>query len=182
MLGIIDPVVARSKEQIAAKVALKIAGYDRAQAWATPEDARDDLGCDGVDLIVVGAPPHFRGGTHKGKTDLDLRLLAVFPKTKVWLVEKPVSALPPSPEHGQAVVAKAYADARAKVAVGYMFRSLEAVDAIWKVIRERKLVVMSTQARFYMAYEFAQKPSWWDKDVSCGRRCTSLPSVASPDT
>ncbi|KAF9069127.1 putative oxidoreductase C terminal-domain-containing protein [Rhodocollybia butyracea] len=166
-LGIIDPDVARSKAQIALKVAAGIEGYSETASWPTVEAAAEKVGTNKVSLIIVGAPPHFRGGT-TSKTNLDLRLLTAFPQTKNWLIEKPISAVELSDIAGQETVLNAYQECGTPVGVGYMLRALKAVRVIQEIIREKALVVMGTQARYYMAYEFARKPAWWNKQASCG--------------
>lgn len=185
VLGIIDPDTERAASQIKRKVGQKVPGYDLAAAWRTPEEASSAalslLGPeDSVDLIVVGAPPHFRGGTVAGVTDLDIRLLRGFPRCKRWLVEKPISAANPNDASaGIQEVYRAYADSGAVVGVGYMFCALRAVLKIQDIIRQKKLVVTGTQARYYMAYEFAKKIAWWNKSVSCGREPGYIPKGSS---
>lgn len=72
-----------------------------------------------------------------------------------WLVEKPVSAKEYSREAGQDAVASAWEGSPAIVGVGYHLASLEAVAAAMQIIKDKKLKIMSTQAHYNMAYEFA---------------------------
>ncbi|GAA5851860.1 hypothetical protein JCM8547_000079 [Rhodosporidiobolus lusitaniae] len=167
VLGIIDPAVDRAQQQIDAKNAASVAGYGKAAVFATPEDASEALKSSTIDLVIVGAPPHFRGCVAP-PADLDLRLLQALPQTKNWLVEKPVSAAPPTEIAGQREVARKYKESGAVVAAGYMMCSLKAVAEIQRIIKEQDLVVMGTAARYYMAYEYARKPAWWNKLISCG--------------
>ncbi|GAA5828530.1 hypothetical protein JCM11251_000837 [Rhodosporidiobolus azoricus] len=181
VLGIIDPDTTRAKQQIQLKASAGVAGYSSAATWSTPDDAAFALGADAVvDLVIVGAPPHFRGCVAP-PADLDLRLLKALPKTKRWLVEKPVSAAPPTEVAGQREVLRAYGQQGGIVAAGYMMCSLKGVQAIQRIIAERNLTVMGTAARYYMAYEYAQKPAWWNKKISCGpivEQATHLASLS----
>lgn len=72
-----------------------------------------------------------------------------------WLVEKPISAKEFTQEAGQEVVAAAWEQSPAIVGVGYHLASLKAVSAAMQIINEKNLKIMSTQARYNMAYEFA---------------------------
>ncbi|GAA5890435.1 hypothetical protein JCM6882_002920 [Rhodosporidiobolus microsporus] len=181
VLGLIDPALARAQEQIDLKVSAGVPGYAKAATWATPDDAAAALGPDAViDLVIVGAPPHFRGCVAP-PADLDLRLLKALPKTKRWLVEKPVSAAPPTEVAGQREVLKAYSQQGGVVAAGYMMCSLQGIKKIQRIIEERNLTVMGTAARYYMAYEWARKPAWWNKKISCGpivEQATHLASLS----
>ena len=64
------------------------------------------------------------------------------------------------------------------VAVGYHMTALKGVLMLAKIIKDKKLTVMATQARYNMAYEYARKLAWWNVDQSCGRKFRYLP--ASP--
>ena len=184
MLGIIDPDVTRAEAQIAAKNNAGVPGYAGATVWPTPEAAGQALAAAaaaGIDLVIVGAPPHFRGCVNP-PADLDLRLIAALPQTRRWLVEKPVSAAPPTESNGQEQVARAYKDTGAVVGAGYMMCALKGVQMIQEMIKAKGLQVMGTAARYYMAYEYARKPAWWNKQISCGRefpasqvQCASFP-------
>ncbi len=154
VLGIVDPDLARARSQLAAKNSSNIVGYASSQVWKGVEEAATALGSHDIGLVIIGTPPHFRGGISTNN-DLDLRLLQAFPHTKRWLVEKPVSAVPPSLEAGQEQVCQAFAKSGAVVGVGYMLQALKAVEMIKSIIAEKQLVVMGTQARYYMAYEYA---------------------------
>jgi hypothetical protein len=81
--------------------------------------------------------------------------LEELPQVKSWLVEKPISAKECSPQAGQAVVASAWSESPAVVAVGYQMASLKAVSAAMKLIKDKNLKIVSTQAHYNMAYEFA---------------------------
>ncbi|GAA5939036.1 hypothetical protein JCM3775_002655 [Rhodotorula graminis] len=181
VLGIVDPDSARAEKQIELKKAAGVPGYDKTAIWPTPELAGEALGADcAVDLVIVGAPPHFRGCAAP-PADLDLRLLGALPKTKHWLVEKPVSAAQPSKLAGQSKVLEAYNASGAVVGCGYMMTALKGVDMIKKMIQDKGLTVMGTAARYYMAYEFATKPAWWNKVISCGpivEQATHLASLS----
>ena len=149
VLGIIDPDVTRAEAQIAAKNNAGVPGYAGAAVWPTPEAAGQALAADaaaGIDLVIVGAPPHFRGCV-RPPADLDLRLIAALPQTRRWLVEKPVSAAPPTESNGQEQVARAYKDTGAVVGAGYMMCALKGVQMIQEMIKAKGLKVMGTAAR-----------------------------------
>ncbi|GAA6010159.1 hypothetical protein JCM10207_005644 [Rhodosporidiobolus poonsookiae] len=181
VLGIIDPDQTRAAQQIELKNKAGVAGYSSAVIWPTPEAAGEALGPSAVvDLVIVGAPPHFRGCVAP-PADLDIRLLAALPKVKHFLVEKPVSAAPPTQVAGQREVLKAYGKSGAVVAAGYMMCSLAGVARIKEIIAEKGLTVMGTAARYFMAYEFATKSAWWNKQLSCGpivEQATHLASLS----
>ncbi|KAM0792106.1 hypothetical protein ACM66B_004810 [Microbotryomycetes sp. NB124-2] len=166
--GIIDPDIERASAQIKVKNGAGISGWSNAQVWQTPEEASSQLGqlARQLDLVIVGAPPHFRGCVEP-PANLDMRLLDSL-RSKHWLVEKPVSAARPSDEAGQAAVAQRYRQTGAVVGAGYMMCALKAVDEIKRHIRDKGLRVTATAARYYMAYEYATKPAWWNKRISCG--------------
>jgi hypothetical protein len=152
LLGIVDPDLARAQQQIDLKTGSGIAGYESALVWSTPEQATEALGSStSIDLVIVGTPPHFRGCIAP-PADLDVRLLTAFPQTKRWLVEKPVSAAPPSEVAGQREVARKYEETGAVVAAGYFCCSLQAVAKIQQVIQEKNLTVMGTAARFVSCF------------------------------
>jgi hypothetical protein len=47
----------------------------------------------------------------------------------------------------------------------YMLRYLKAVQEMRRIIRENKLTVMATIARYACAYEAIIKPDWWNKEL-----------------
>lgn len=150
VLGIIDPDVTRAEAQIEAKNNARVPGYASAAVWPTPEAAGEALaaagGATAIDLVIVGAPPHFRGCVSP-PADLDLRLIAALPQARRWLVEKPVSAAPPTDLNGQEQVARAYKDTGAVVGAGYMMCALKGVQMIQEMIKAKGLRVMGTAAR-----------------------------------
>lgn len=77
------------------------------------------------------------------------------PQIKHWLVEKPISASIYSPDNGQDSILDAWAKSGAVVGVGYHLAALKVVTAALDIIKRKNLRVMSTQARYNMAYEFA---------------------------
>ena len=143
-----------------------------------------ELTSTSLQLCIVGVPPHLRGSAH-APADLDIRLLSashimdcrpelrieteLFPQVKRWLVEKPISALPYSAAAGQVQVLDLYAKSGTIVGVGYHFAALKAVMHLQRIIKQKNLRVMATQARYNMAYVYAAKPAWWNQDISCGR-------------
>lgn len=164
----------KAHDQLKAKISAGIPGYAHSKVWKTLDDTVADLKQERIDLAILGIPPHFRGSILPD-ADLDLRLIGTplstsqettysnaicyfaesLPQVSHWLVEKPVSAKQPTEQAGQAKVAKAWARSNAIVGVGYHLASLKVVQAALQFIKERNLKIMSTQARYNMAYEFA---------------------------
>ncbi|KAK4052940.1 hypothetical protein OIO90_004064 [Microbotryomycetes sp. JL221] len=180
--GIIDPDTDRARNQIKSKRQANIPGWDDATVWQSPEQAAAQLGepmAKNLDLVIVGAPPHFRGCA-LAPANLDLRLIDSLAANN-WLVEKPVSAAQPSLDAGLDTVLRRYQDTQANVGVGYMMCALKAVDQMRQMIQQRDLKVVATNARYYMAYEHATKPAWWNKHKSCGpvvEQATHLASLS----
>ncbi|KAK4048816.1 hypothetical protein OIV83_004582 [Microbotryomycetes sp. JL201] len=176
--GIIDPDTERANSQVKAKQRSGVPGWAHATVWQTPEQAGPELSrlTPEIDLVIVGAPPHFRGCLH-APADLDVRLLESI-RARHWLVEKPVSAARPSKAAGQSDVAELYKRTGAVVGAGYMMCALKAVDEMKRIIQAKNLTVMATAARSMDARALlvtvAQltptqtKPAWWNKHVSCG--------------
>ena len=174
VLGVLDVDSTKAQEQLKLKKSTGCLGYTDSKVWKTLEDALPDLRNERIDLAILGIPPHFRGSILPD-ADLDMRLISksspseihqemmsdfdsypeALPQVSHWLVEKPISAKQPSAEAGQAVVANAWQQCPAIVGVGYHLASLKAVTAAMKLIKDKNLKIMSTQARYNMAYEFA---------------------------
>lgn len=145
IVGILDPATERAQARIQDKRQSGIPGYDQALVFATPQEAGQSLAAgQDLDLVVVGAPPHFRGSTTKG-ANLDMQLLDALPKARKWLVEKPVAAERPSDE--LKLVARRYQEDGRVVGAGYMMCALKGVEMIQQIIKDKKLTVMGTAAR-----------------------------------
>ncbi|GBE82995.1 Uncharacterized protein SCP_0500380 [Sparassis crispa] len=114
-------------------------------------------------LAIVGAPPFARGTDLPGQ-DLELQLVRAFPSCALF-IEKPVSS---GPEDACWRVAAELEGRGTLVGVGYMLRYSKAVQTMKKIIEDHNIAVMGTNARYVMAYEYARKPSWWDKTSSGG--------------
>ncbi|RDX50191.1 hypothetical protein OH76DRAFT_1402655 [Lentinus brumalis] len=168
VVGLIDVDETRATAALAPKLESESqatrAAWSACRLFATVADAALALSPEQIPQIaVVGAPPFARGGDVPGR-DLEQQLVSAFPGCALF-VEKPVSS---GPEDVCWRVAKVLEDSRAIVGVGYMLRYLKAVQMMKKIITENSLVVMGTNARYVMAYEYARKPAWWDKTRSGG--------------
>ncbi|KAK9893495.1 hypothetical protein P389DRAFT_163812 [Cystobasidium minutum MCA 4210] len=167
VLGIIDVDTTKAQLQLDTKIKAGKHGYTQSKVWKSLDEALPDLRDQKIDLAILGIPPHFRGST-QDEADLDLRLIKGLPQVAHWLVEKPISAKPFSETAGQAIVADAWQKSPPIVGVGYHLAALKAVTAAMDLIKEKNLKIMATQATYNMAYEYARKPSWWNKTISCG--------------
>ncbi|KAH9939832.1 putative oxidoreductase C terminal-domain-containing protein [Amylocystis lapponica] len=165
VVGLIDPDVERAKSALSAKQAgPSSVAYSECTLYATVSAAAASLpeaSCPR--LVIVGAPPFTRGSDVPGH-DLELQLASAFPGCPLF-VEKPVSS---GPEDGCWRVTAALQRSRTLVAVGYMLRYSKAVQLMKQIIHDNHINVMGTNARYVMAYEYARKPSWWDKTLSGG--------------
>ncbi|TFY51946.1 hypothetical protein EVJ58_g10290 [Rhodofomes roseus] len=167
VVGLVDPDQSRAAAALEGKLASEVApAYVSCRAFSTVSEAAAALSDDLLpQLAVVGAPPFARGSDLSGK-DLELQLTSAFPGCALF-VEKPVSS---GPVDGCWRVAAELDKRRTLVGVGYMLRYSKAVQMMKQIIKENNLVVMGTNARYVMAYEWARKLSWWNKDSSGGRK------------
>ncbi|KAH9890095.1 putative oxidoreductase C terminal-domain-containing protein [Cubamyces lactineus] len=164
VVALIDVDGARAKAAIDEKLASPVASaYADCKVYPTAMEAARSLLPDVPHLAIVGAPPFARGTDIPGR-DLELQLVKAFPRCALF-VEKPVSS---GPEDACWRVAKMLAKNGSIVGVGYMLRYLKAVQTIKRIIADEGLVVMGTNARYVMAYEWARKLAWWDKTRSGG--------------
>lgn len=113
--------------------------------------------------IWVGSPPAFRGREEQGR-DLEKALIEAFPDVGIF-IEKPVSTGPVDEAFS---IAERLKKSGNVVSVGYMLRYLKVVQKMKQILEENNLKVMSTNARYIMAYEHTAKLDWWDKSQSCG--------------
>ncbi|KAI0695772.1 putative oxidoreductase C terminal-domain-containing protein [Cerioporus squamosus] len=162
LVGLIDVDETRANAALAPKLESETTrpAWSDCQLFPTVADAALALTPERIPQVaLVGAPPFVRGSDVPGQ-DLELQLVSAFPDCAL-LVEKPVSS---GPEDACWRVTKVLEDSRAIVGVGYMLRYLKGRN----IITENGLVVMGTNARYVMAYEYARKPAWWDKTRSGG--------------
>ncbi|OSD07606.1 hypothetical protein PYCCODRAFT_1403293 [Trametes coccinea BRFM310] len=165
VVALVDIDASRAKAAIDAKVAspTTAGAYSDCKILPTVAEAARSLRSDLPQVAIVGAPPFARGTDVPGR-DLELQLVEAFPRCALF-IEKPVSS---GPEDACWRVAEALAKNSTLVGVGYMLRYLQAVQMIKTIIADNGLVVMGTNARYVMAYEWARKPAWWDKTRSGG--------------
>ncbi|KAF8587461.1 hypothetical protein K439DRAFT_1338061 [Ramaria rubella] len=165
VVAIIDPDAERAKASIASKLEGFVApAYKHTEIFATVHAAAEalpDSHCP--HLVILGAPPQFRGSDEQGR-DLDLQLVRAFPKCALF-VEKPVSG---GPSDSCWRVVQELSERKVLVGVGYVLRYLKGDNGVSQIIEDNNLVVMGTNARYVMAYEYARKLPWWDKTHSCG--------------
>ncbi|EPQ28407.1 uncharacterized protein PFL1_04234 [Pseudozyma flocculosa PF-1] len=172
VLALIDPDTSRCASRIDEKTSSSptSSSWSACRAFANIDDASTALAGQSIDLIVVGCPPHFRGTTTPGK-DTDVLVSRAFPRAGSILVEKPVAAVDPKGGECHAALKEMHVWSQANgeaLGVGYMLRYSKAVAAIREILSEHKLIPTCINARYFMAYEFARKLSWWDKSASCG--------------
>ncbi|KAI1794773.1 putative oxidoreductase C terminal-domain-containing protein [Ganoderma leucocontextum] len=165
IVGLVDPDRSRASDALNSKLRSAVSDAWKACAlFPTIADAAASIPPESVPHIaIVGAPPFARGTDILGR-DLELQLVKAFPKCALF-VEKPVSS---GTEDACWRVAETFSASRTLVGVGYMLRYLKAVQMIKRIISDHGLVVMGTNARYVMAYEWARKPAWWDKARSGG--------------
>ncbi|KAI0647674.1 putative oxidoreductase C terminal-domain-containing protein [Trametes meyenii] len=169
VVALVDIDVSRAQAAIDAKLRSPAAeAYAQCKAFPTVVDAARFLLSVKPQVAIVGAPPFARGTDIVGR-DLELQLVEAFP-TCALFVEKPVSS---GSEDACWRVADVLAKKHALVGVGYMLRYLKGrcsllTDGLRDIIRDNGLVVMGTNARYIMAYEWARKFAWWDKTRSGG--------------
>ncbi|KAH9851639.1 putative oxidoreductase C terminal-domain-containing protein [Lenzites betulinus] len=164
VVALVDPDEARAKAAIDTKLAsLARSSYDACQIFNSVSAAAHAVLSHAPQIAIVGAPP-FARGSDLPQRDLELQLASAFPHCALF-VEKPVSS---GPEDACWRVAEILAKTGVPVGVGYMLRYLKAVRMMKDIIAKNDLVVMGTNARYIMAYEWARKPAWWDKSLSGG--------------
>ncbi|EIW51521.1 uncharacterized protein TRAVEDRAFT_176340 [Trametes versicolor FP-101664 SS1] len=164
VVALIDLDASRATAALDAKLASPAApAYADCKVFPTVTEAARSPLSQTPHIAIVGAPPFARGTDIPGR-DLELQLVEAFPRCALF-VEKPVSS---GPEDAAWRVADVLEKSGTLVGVGYMLRYLKAVQVMKKIISENGLVVMGTNARYVMAYEWARKPAWWDKTRSGG--------------
>ncbi|KAH9942270.1 putative oxidoreductase C terminal-domain-containing protein [Epithele typhae] len=162
VVGLIDPDAARADVALTSKLASPAASsWKDCKALPSVAAAAGVLALGALPrLAIVGAPPGVRGSDEPGR-DLELQLARAFPGCALF-VEKPVSS---GGAEGCWRVARELAARGTLVGVGYMLRYLKGGR---EAIAAEGLVVMGTNVRYVMAYEYARKPAWWDKTISGG--------------
>lgn len=169
IVGLIDPDIPRAKAAINDKLQKSqsiVSTWKETKALRNVKEAKDQLEGVNISLIVIGCPPHFRGTLEQGK-NTDVEILQHFPHARAILVEKPVAAIDPR-SYNLRLTSKEYASFEGICSIGYMLRYLKAVKKIKDTLQENNLTPTIINGRYFMAYEYARKLSWWDSSVSCG--------------
>ncbi|KAK8093141.1 uncharacterized protein PG998_014542 [Apiospora kogelbergensis] len=167
VIGIVDPSVDRITHVLAQKALSEAAViYQDTKHYLALEEAASDLKRLGLlpDLIILGAPPHFRGTTIPGR-DLEQNVIAAFGSKPALFCEKPISTALPSET---LPVLDLLAKSGNRISVGYMLRYLKVVQKAMSIIQENDLTIMSINARYTCAYSTIRKPDWWDKSKQGG--------------
>ncbi|KZT00427.1 uncharacterized protein LAESUDRAFT_816521 [Laetiporus sulphureus 93-53] len=163
VLCLIDPDTDRAAAQLKTKLSGPAASaYADCKIFSTVSEAANALP-ETPQLAIVGVPPFVRGSDAPG-SDLELQLVRAFSSCALF-VEKPVSC---GPADACWRVAAELQKRQVLVTVGYMLRYSAAVQMMKRIIQENNLIVMGTNARYVMAYEYARKLSWWNKASSGG--------------
>ncbi|PCH39968.1 hypothetical protein WOLCODRAFT_161996 [Wolfiporia cocos MD-104 SS10] len=156
VVGLVDPDVTRARAALDGKLAGPTApAYASCKVFPSVAAAAaggELAGEASPRVAIVGAPPFVRGSDLPGK-DLELQLVSAFSECALF-VEKPVSS------GAEEACWRVTAELQKKgtlVGVGYMLRYSKAVQRMKQIVRENKLVVMGTNARYVMAYEYARK-------------------------
>ncbi|WVF71483.1 hypothetical protein IAT40_006289 [Kwoniella sp. CBS 6097] len=143
-------------------------GYEKTKVFGSIDEAAKALKGDDVPhLAVQGFQANTRGTTIPGQ-DSEIRLIGHFPNIAL-LIEKPISDYPDFKE--VEAVGQKFKENGNIISVGYMLRYLKAVQAIKKIIDDNKLSIMSTQATYLMAYDYAAQSSkigYWHLDREPG--------------
>ncbi|PWN34582.1 uncharacterized protein FA14DRAFT_31853 [Meira miltonrushii] len=169
IVGLIDPDTERAQKAINDKVRQSIeaqTAWKDTLAFKDVREAKEQLGSSVIALVVIGCPPHFRGTLEKGK-NTDVEVLQFFSHAQAILVEKPVAAVDPH-SHSLALISKEYEKFEGVCSIGYMLRYLKAVKKIKDTLHAKNLTPTLINGRYFMAYEYARKLSWWNSSVSCG--------------
>ncbi|KAK9461734.1 putative oxidoreductase C terminal-domain-containing protein [Lipomyces oligophaga] len=165
--AIIDPNPARVESVLAQKraspPAVANAYADTKYFSSVTPEALDYLKQAKLDLIIIGAPPAYRGTTITGR-NLELLLIDGYGSTPIppLFIEKPVATTRPD-EPLEVAVRIGKAPQHVTTGMGYMFRYLKVVQKLVSIIRENNLTVMSIVARYANAYARVRKPEWWSK-------------------
>lgn len=169
IIGIIDPDIERAQKAIDDKLLqpteVQMAWKDT-KTFKNIREASKQTDSVEIALIIVGCPPHFRGTLEKGK-NTDVEALQFFPHAKAILVEKPVAAVDPQ-SYNLRETSNQYAEFDGVCSIGYMLRYLKTVKKIKDTLRANNLTPTIINGRYFMAYEYARKLSWWNSSVSCG--------------
>ncbi|OCF59345.1 NAD binding dehydrogenase [Kwoniella mangroviensis CBS 10435] len=166
IVGLVDPATARAQAVLDAKrLTFASPAYADTPIYHSVQEAISRLSASPPDLVLLGSPPAFRGTTDPSKGfNTEIQLAEGFPKAALF-VEKPVST--GSVEEASKVAQ--YLEGKPNlVSVGYMLRYSAAVQKMKQILKQNKLAVMMTSARYVMAYEHSVKVAWWTKSVDCG--------------
>ncbi|EMT62711.1 putative oxidoreductase C terminal-domain-containing protein [Fusarium oxysporum II5] len=167
VVGIVDPSVERVKQVVEQKKRSSASTcYSHTRHYKSLDEAATGLeerGCT-PKLIIIGAPPYFRGTKLPGR-NLEEQVIAAFGKGPSIFCEKPVST---ALAHESLPVVKLLNESGNRVSIGYMLRYLQVVQKAMSIIRENELTIMSITARYTCAYSRIRKVDWWDKSKQCG--------------
>jgi predicted dehydrogenase len=156
----VGQVLAQKKQSDAAE------SYKKTTHYLGLSDAEADIKAKGIrlQLIIIGAPPYFRGTTLPGR-NLEEQVIHAFGPHPAIFCEKPVATALP---HKTLPVVKLLREAGNRIAVGYMLRYLKVVQTAMDIIRVNNLTIMSINMRYTCAYSKIRKVDWWDKSKQCG--------------
>ncbi|KAK9311139.1 putative oxidoreductase C terminal-domain-containing protein [Lipomyces starkeyi] len=165
VVAIIDPNPVRVKEVLEHKSeSTSAASYAGTKFFANLDDALPNVKLQDIDIVILGAPPHFRGTTLPGR-NLELELLKYFGNKATIFLEKPVATT--RPEH-PLEVARQLRESGLTIGVGYMMRYLKVVQKAISIIKQNNLTVMCVIARYANAYQWVRKIDWWKKSQQGG--------------
>lgn len=166
VVGLIEPSKERAEEVLEekSKGAYKNS-YAHTRSFRTVEEARIGLSDIPIDLILVAAPPFYRGTIYSGK-DLELQAIKAFGESPTYFLEKPLSST--KPEEPAKLLQEFKKFERLNLGVGYMMRYLKVVQKAKQLIQQNNLKVMCVTARYAMAYQLSRKPHWWMKSREGG--------------
>ncbi|KAH8797336.1 putative oxidoreductase C terminal-domain-containing protein [Xylogone sp. PMI_703] len=167
VIGIVDPSAERTKQVLEQKsTSVAASCYADARHFLNLKDAEVELQTRQIvpELIILAAPPHYRGTQQTGR-DLELQVLAAFGPTPALFIEKPVSTARPE-DCGD--IFNFLEKSGNTTSLGYMLRYLKVVQKAVSIIQENHLQVMAINARYTCAYSKVRKADWWDKSKQCG--------------
>lgn len=166
VIGIVDPSATRVSEVLEEKAASAHSkSYADAKSFRTVQEAKTGLGDTDVDMIIIAAPPFFRGTVNPGK-DLELEAIKCFGTKPTYFLEKPLAATRPNEPAKVAAILNKKPDLN--LGIGYMMRYLKVVQKAKQIIERNNINVMAVTARYAMAYQKSKKPHWWMKSREGG--------------
>lgn len=167
VVGIVDPSVERVTQVLAQKKVSEAAPcYTHTRHFTSVDEAATKLKSTGIvpKLIILVAPPHFRGTILEGR-NLEVKVISAFGSAPAIFCEKPVSTERPPQS---LPIVHLLRQSGNLVSVGYMLRYLKIVQKAKSVIQKNDLQVMAVNARYTFAYSKTRKIDWWNKSKQCG--------------